>query len=141
VDDAMTASKAPDEKLLTRRQLAEFLTASGFPISHSTLSKYCSPAINIGPPADCWWGKLPMYRPSRALEWARCRLRLTKAPAAEVARAAATAVAKRNASKQRDRSESEAWHRPSMAAQVARPAGRRPKSSLFSKQRAVGSGA
>jgi hypothetical protein len=72
----MTADS--DEKLLTRRQLAEFLTEHGFPTSHSTLSKYCSPAIDTGPPAACRWGRRPMYRPSCALEWARSRMRPAK---------------------------------------------------------------
>jgi hypothetical protein len=92
--------KAPDERLLTRRQIGEFLSANGFPISHSTLSKYCSPAINIGPPAECWWGKLPMYRPSRALEWARSRLRPSKDAA--VGKSAPTAAA-HNSSRTRGR--------------------------------------
>jgi hypothetical protein len=69
-----------DEKLLTRRELADFLTENGRPISHSTLSKYCAPANNTGPPAECWWGKVPLYRPSRGLEWARSRERPVKVP-------------------------------------------------------------
>ena len=48
----MTTNKqSSEEKLLTRRQLAAFLTEHGFPTGHSTLAKYCSPAINTGPPA------------------------------------------------------------------------------------------
>jgi hypothetical protein len=75
----MTTNKqSSEEKLLTRRQLAAFLTEHGYPTGHSTLAKYCSPAINTGPPAECWWGKRPMYRPSRALEWAQSRLRPSK---------------------------------------------------------------
>lgn len=69
------------EKLLTRRQLVEFLNGEGFPMGFSTLQKYCSPAINCGPPIEAWWGRLPMYRPSRALEWARARLRPATAAA------------------------------------------------------------
>ncbi len=65
-----------DEKLIVGyRQLAAFLTAEGFPTSKSTMSKYCSPAINIGPPVEGFWGKLPAFRPSRALAWARTRMR------------------------------------------------------------------
>jgi hypothetical protein len=63
------------EKLLMRRQLAEFLTQAGFPLSYSTLEKYCSPAINTGPPIDGYWGRCPMYRPDLALAWAQARLR------------------------------------------------------------------
>jgi hypothetical protein len=73
-----TNRQTSEEKLLTRRQLAAFLTEHGFPTGHSTLAKYCSPAINTGPPAECWWGKRPMYHPSRALEWARSRIRPAK---------------------------------------------------------------
>jgi hypothetical protein len=67
--------KHVDEKLLPRRALAEWLTEQGYPISYSTITKYCSPAINCGPPTEAYWGRLPMHRPSRALEWARARLR------------------------------------------------------------------
>jgi len=69
------------EKLLTRPQLAEFLSERGFPISYSTLTKYCSPAINIGPPVEAYWGPRPMHSPVRALEWAKARPRSVK-PAA-----------------------------------------------------------
>lgn len=64
-----------DEKLLTRRQLAKFLTEAGFPTSYSTLTKYCSPAINTGPPIEAYWGLIAMHRPSEALAWAKARLR------------------------------------------------------------------
>jgi hypothetical protein len=71
-----------DDKLLTRRQLAEFLTQAGFPTSYSTLTKYCSPAINVGPPVEAYWGRLPMHRPDRALAWAKGRLRPATSAAA-----------------------------------------------------------
>lgn len=74
-----------DERLLTRRQLAEFLTQAGFPTAYSTLNKYCSPAINTGPPVEAYWGRIPLHSPSQALAWARARLR----PALEVENAAA----------------------------------------------------
>jgi len=63
------------DKLLTRPQLAKFLSESGFPISYSTLTKYCSPGISIGPPVEAYWGSRPMHSPVRALEWAKARLR------------------------------------------------------------------
>jgi hypothetical protein len=63
------------EKLVTRPQLAEFLSERGFPISYSTLTTYCSPAVNIGPPVEVYWGARPMHSPVRALEWAKARLR------------------------------------------------------------------
>src|SRR5215472_11772159 len=55
--------------------LAEFLTARGYPTSKSTISKYCSPAINIGPPVEGFWGRLPAFKPSRVIAWAKARLR------------------------------------------------------------------
>ena len=55
--------------------LASFLTKAGFPISKSTVSKYCSPAINIGPPIEGYWGRLPAFKPSRAIDWAKARLK------------------------------------------------------------------
>jgi hypothetical protein len=65
-----------DEKLIVGYgPLAKFLTDEGFPTSHSTISKACSPAINTGPPVERLWGRLPAFRPSRALDWAWARLR------------------------------------------------------------------
>jgi hypothetical protein len=55
--------------------LAEFLTDEGYPISKSTISKYCSPAINIGPPAEGFWGRLRAFKPSEAIAWAKARVR------------------------------------------------------------------
>jgi hypothetical protein len=55
------------------RALAEFLNEQGYRTSASTLSKYCSPAINIGPPKEGYFGIFPIFLPSRALEWARNR--------------------------------------------------------------------
>jgi hypothetical protein len=54
--------------------LAEFLTGEGFPTSPSTMTKYCSPKINIGPPREGKWGNRPLFLPSRVLEWARSRI-------------------------------------------------------------------
>jgi hypothetical protein len=78
-------SAPPQEPLLTRDDdeklivglgpLAAFLTEQGYPISKSTVSKYCSPAINTGPPLKGYWGRLPAFSPSLALAWARGRLR------------------------------------------------------------------
>jgi hypothetical protein len=66
--------------------LAAFLTDQGFPIGRSTLSKYCSPAINKGPPSDGVWGQKPLFRPSQVLKWAQDRIwtapRVARKPAA-----------------------------------------------------------
>jgi hypothetical protein len=61
--------------LVGYRALSEFLTNSGFPIACSTLEKYCSPAINIGPPIKAYWKQSPTFLPSQTLAWARGRLR------------------------------------------------------------------
>jgi hypothetical protein len=64
------------EKLIAGyRQLADFLNGQGFKTSPSTMTKYCSPAINIGPPSEGYWGKYQTFKPSRVLEWARARMR------------------------------------------------------------------
>jgi hypothetical protein len=60
---------------MTRQQLVPFLNAHGFPISESTLTKLCSPAIKRGPPIASWWGKRPLHAPKPSLEWARALLR------------------------------------------------------------------
>jgi len=65
-----------DERLIVGYpSLASFLTEAGFRISKSTVSKYCSPAINIGPPVEGYWGTLPAVKPSRTIAWAKARLK------------------------------------------------------------------
>ena len=39
-------------------------------------------AGGLGPPVEGYWGNLPAFRPSRALEWARSRIRRTRGKAA-----------------------------------------------------------
>jgi hypothetical protein len=64
-------------KLLTRAELAEFLTANGFPITRSTLNKWAMPSRgrNDGPEPEGYWGKHMLYSPDKALEWAKRRFR------------------------------------------------------------------
>jgi len=64
----------PSEKLyLTRGELAQYLTANGYPISKSTLDKLCAPARKEGPaPAKRWLGR-PLYQPEAGLAWAESR--------------------------------------------------------------------
>jgi hypothetical protein len=65
-----------DVKMLTRREVAEYLSANGYPISAGTLGKLC--ARDEGPPhAGIWRGQF-QYEPGRALAWARSRLRMTE---------------------------------------------------------------
>ncbi len=67
------ATDASEKFIAGYRALAEFLTGEGFPVSQSTMTKYCSPKIDIGPPKEGYWGKLPLFSPTRSLEWARSR--------------------------------------------------------------------
>jgi hypothetical protein len=72
----MDTHELAEEKLIVGYgPLAEFLTDNGYPLSKSTMSKYCSPAIDTGPPVEAYWGRLPAFSPSRALAWARARLK------------------------------------------------------------------
>ena len=68
-----TDTQTQEKPLAGFKPLAEFLTDAGFPTSASTMAKYCSPGVNIGPPVAGYWGRLPMFLPSRALAWARAR--------------------------------------------------------------------
>jgi hypothetical protein len=73
-----TGSPAPDEGLMTREQLRAFLNSAGFPIGEGTFEKICMPSRSEGPPVEAYWGRRPLYRPSRGLEWARSRLSKTR---------------------------------------------------------------
>jgi hypothetical protein len=64
----------PGKRLLTRRELGEFLRGEGFPIGNSTINKLCSPSINDGPPVAAWFGRRALHSPDDALTWARARL-------------------------------------------------------------------
>jgi hypothetical protein len=75
--------QAEEKPLVGYRELAEFLTAKGYPTAKSTLSRYCSPAIDIGPPVESYWNKKPTFLPSKAIAWAKARIR----PANRVRRA------------------------------------------------------
>jgi hypothetical protein len=63
------------DRYLTRRELAEFLTQRGFPISYSTLLKLAMPSRGEGPPAVGFWGNRALYDPEKALAWAKKRFR------------------------------------------------------------------
>lgn len=66
---------AQAERYLTRRELAEFLTQHGFPISYSTLLKMSMPSRNDGPPAVGYWGNHTLFNGDKALTWARRQFR------------------------------------------------------------------
>ena len=65
----------PTERYLTRRELAQFLTEQGFPISKSTLEKLAMPSRGEGPPPVGFWGNRSLYCPQKALAWAKQRFR------------------------------------------------------------------
>jgi hypothetical protein len=62
-------------KRLTRKQLAEFLSNEGYPISVAWLNRLAMPSIGGGPPAVGMWGRRPLYDPAAALAWAEARFR------------------------------------------------------------------
>jgi hypothetical protein len=70
------------EKLIAgHRLLADFLTNElGCKTSTSTVTKICSPAINEGPPVEGYWGRSPLFLPSRVRQWARSRMRPAQQP-------------------------------------------------------------
>jgi hypothetical protein len=73
------AAKGADERPLTRREAAQFLTSRGFKISYATLAKLCSPAISEGPQSCGRWGRDSLYMPSGLLAWAQNRLQSPRA--------------------------------------------------------------
>jgi hypothetical protein len=70
------------KRYLTRRELAEFLSSEGYPISESTLEKLCMPSFDKGPPAAGFWGNRALYDPNKALAWAAQRFRVDRPSAA-----------------------------------------------------------
>lgn len=64
-----------DSRYLTRRELAEFLTEHGFPISYSTLLKMAMLSRNEGPPPVGYWGNRALYDRERAIAWAQRQFR------------------------------------------------------------------
>jgi hypothetical protein len=66
-------------KYLTRVQLVEFLREHGYPISLSSMNKWCMPCLNQGPPVAAWWGRRPLYDLQAALGCAESRLRPSRA--------------------------------------------------------------
>jgi hypothetical protein len=68
---APSHAKPADDALLTRRQAAQFVTDSGFPLAFSTLSKLC--ALGDGPPVARWWGRRPLYSLRELKAWAETR--------------------------------------------------------------------
>jgi len=67
----MTPENLTADTRLTRRQLAEMLTAEGFPISPATLA---TKATRGGGPKFQRFGRIPLYRWGDGLQWAQSRL-------------------------------------------------------------------
>jgi hypothetical protein len=58
------------ERQLRRKAAAQFLTDQGYPTASSYLDKL---ACVGGGPEFFYWGRYPMYLPSKLLEWAKSR--------------------------------------------------------------------
>jgi hypothetical protein len=65
---------------MTRDQLRKFLNDRGFPIGESSFDKICMPSRNEGPEVEAYWGRRPLYRPDRGLEWASSQKRENTKP-------------------------------------------------------------
>jgi hypothetical protein len=59
------------DTLLRRVAVAAELTAAGFPVSPTTLATQAS--RGGGPPYELW-GRIPLYRWGKSLDWAKARL-------------------------------------------------------------------
>src|SRR5258708_13342431 len=73
----MDASTRPDDEapLVGYRAIAEFATSEGFRVSHSTIQKYCSPAVNTGPEITGFWGPLTTSTKGLVRAWIKSRTR------------------------------------------------------------------
>jgi hypothetical protein len=60
---------------MTLRQLAEHLSANGFPTSHNRLVKETMPSRDTGPPREGKWGNCNLYDSEKGLDWARAKLK------------------------------------------------------------------
>jgi hypothetical protein len=70
----MTPDSITPDTRLTRRQLAEKLSACGFPISPETLATWASRPPKGGGPKFERFGLRPLYKWGDALAWAKSRL-------------------------------------------------------------------
>jgi hypothetical protein len=64
------------DPLLTREGVVEDLRSLGLPISLSWLEKLSM--AGRGPDVECYWGRRPMSRRSRARAWAEDRMKSTR---------------------------------------------------------------
>jgi hypothetical protein len=69
---AASSEAEPADALLTRREVARFITEElGYPIAFSTLTKQC--AIGEGPPVARQWGRRPLYSQQGIKNWVEAR--------------------------------------------------------------------
>lgn len=71
---AIPVNELHSDTLLRRRDLAEALTALGFPVSEATLATKASRPGPYGGPPYRSFGRIPLYRWGDALGWAEGRL-------------------------------------------------------------------
>ena len=57
----------------TRRELALFLTETGYPIGINTLNRLCQPSVGQGPPTCGRWGSRDLYDDAECIDWAERR--------------------------------------------------------------------
>jgi len=66
-------SETQEPRRGTRRQVAEFLTANGYPLTKSVLDKLSMASVGRGPPVAYFWGNRPIYDFDEAIRWAESR--------------------------------------------------------------------
>jgi hypothetical protein len=71
-------SRPIKREYLTRRELAQYLTENGYPISFSRLNHLCAPSRGEGPPLAGVWDGRGYYDPPTGLAWGLKRFRTTK---------------------------------------------------------------
>jgi hypothetical protein len=74
---ATNVAELEPRELLTRREVAAYLTAKGYPLTLQHLTNLSMPSKFEGPPVACWWGQHAMHRPAEALAWAKARAEMT----------------------------------------------------------------
>jgi hypothetical protein len=84
----------PEEPFLTAAQAVAFLTNElGIPTSKSSFSKETMPSRATGPMPAAYWGKRPLWTPSRLRTWAAARLRPVRVAQSASAQVASEATA------------------------------------------------
>jgi hypothetical protein len=74
IEQPPARARGPAGRLMTRRQLAQYLTKHGYPIALATLNQACMPSGVGGLEPEGFWGAY-YYDPQKALQWVRERFR------------------------------------------------------------------